>query len=74
MKYKHKRRFKFTKAQLKFFSGFLTNLSAAFFGAMVISPNFIETTNLVSMLTLFLDLILTIVCAITAIKIEEKLT
>jgi hypothetical protein len=63
----HRQVIRLSKAELRFFAGLLTNLSAAWFAAVMVAP---VLTNEISFIVINLGLGLT--SAWIAIKIEEK--
>lgn len=63
----------FTKSWLRAYSGLSINLSAAWFGLAIVTPNFSDITTMEGFLTLTRDIMFGIIFLVTCVRIEEFL-
>ena len=61
------------KADQKFLASFFANMSAGWAGALFVTPNFVNVFEFKGTLTLILDIVSAVVCAILSIITERKI-
>jgi hypothetical protein len=64
---------KLTQAETRFLANLFTNISAGWFGVIIITPNFADLTRFEDVAVLIFNIISAILFSGFAIRMEEKL-